>query len=94
MPWDPSVSKKFECQNTLLYERRIAWFNDMLPRWMEAGGIMHGYSKPHHKNLSQKFRAAEKLAKEFRNRRSHQTDSTGDRDESLPLWMDTFKDYL
>ena len=66
----------------------------MLPRLMEAGGIMHGYSKPHRKNLSSKFRAAKKLAKEFRKRRLHHNDSTGGRDESLPLWMNAFQNYL
>ena len=81
-------------QNTLLYGRRTMWFNDNLPRWMKPSGIMHGYSKSYRKNLSGKFRAAENMAKEYRNRHVHQNDSTGDKDESLPLWMNAFQDYL
>ena len=88
------LAKNAGYQNTLIYGRRTTWFNEKLAGWMEPGGIMHGYSKPHRKNLSGKFRAAENIARQYRNRRIHQTDSSGDRDESRPLWMNAFQDYL
>ena len=77
-----------------MYGKRIKWFDEMIPNWILPGGIMHGFSKPHRKTLSQKFRAAEKKAKDHMERRSHQTDTSGERDESLPLWMNAFQDYL
>ena len=50
-------------ERTLLYGKRTKWFADMIPKWIIPGGIMYGYSKPHRKTLSQKFRAAEKRQK-------------------------------
>ena len=34
------------------------------------------------------------MAKELMSTHSHQNDSAGVRDESLPLWMTAFRDYL
>jgi hypothetical protein len=79
---------------SLLHGQRSKWFTAMIPQWILPGGILHGFSKPHRKTLSTKFKNAEKMARELMGTRLHQPDSTGARDESLPLWMPAFRDYL
>ena len=55
---------------------------------------MHGFRKPHTKILRKKFREAENLAKTLRESRGHQRDSSGHRDESLPIWYSIFNHYF
>ena len=78
-------------EKNFLYGKGIKWIELMILQWILPGGIMHGYSKPHRKTLSQKFRAVEKMANDLMNSRVHQSGTT---DEPLPLWMNAFRDYL
>ena len=79
---------------TLYHGARVNWFTRMIPQWVLPGGILHGYRSPHPKTLRKKFRDAERLNKNMMDRRQHQPDSTGVRDESRPLCFTAFMDYF
>ena len=69
-------------QNTLVHGKRISWFVDKNEMWFAPGGILAHYRKTSPLTIRQKFKSAEDIAQTLWDGRTHQNDSTGERDES------------
>lgn len=82
---------------SLVHGKRLVWFRDILINelYNQVSGPLAGYVRVSHRNICDKFRRAETLAKtDYESQGQHSNNQDGSEGEDLPRWKKLFFEYF